>query len=86
MAQERGIRVITHEVAFQPFSTFFTDGEATAYPIDIPEEFELSDEQNATLDTYLSKRFQGDFTMAGIRFWPEMKELDDGFAKENCRA
>ena len=82
VAQARGIRVVTHEVAFQPFSTFFTDGEATAYPIDIPEEFELSEEQNATLDTYLSKRFQGDFTMAGIRFWPEMKELDEGLLKK----
>ena len=39
VAQQRGIRVITHEVAFQPFSAFFTDGEATAYPIEIPEEF-----------------------------------------------
>lgn len=82
VAEERGIHVITHEVAFQPFSTFFTDGEATAYPIEIPEEFELSTEQNTALDAYLSKRFQGDFTMAGIRFWPEMRELDEGLIKK----
>jgi hypothetical protein len=78
VSQQRGIRVITHEVAFQPFSAFFTDGQATAYPIDIPEDFELSPKQNARLDTYLEHRFQGQFTMAGIRFWPEMRGLDEG--------
>ncbi len=72
IAQKRGIRVITHEVGLQPASAFFTDGEATAYPIHIPDEFELNDDQNAKLDAYLAKRFQGDFTMAGIKFWPNM--------------
>ena len=79
IAQKRGIRVITHEVGLQPASAFFTDGEATAYPIHIPDEFELNDEQNAKLDTYLAKRFQGDFTMAGIKFWSDMKGLDESF-------
>jgi hypothetical protein len=79
LAQKRGIRVITHEVGLQPASAFFTDGEATAYPIHIPDEFELSDEQNAKLDAYLAKRFQGDFTMAGIKFWADMKGLDKSF-------
>ena len=79
IAQKRGIRVITHEVGLQPASAFFTDGEATAYPIHIPDEFELNDEQNAKLDAYLAKRFQGDFSMAGIKFWPNMKGLDETF-------
>ena len=79
IAQQRGIRVITHEVAFQPFSAFFTEGQATAYPIDIPKDFELSPQQNARLDAYLEQRFQGQFTMAGIRFWPEMRGLDKEF-------
>ncbi|MBN2549655.1 MAG: hypothetical protein JXB15_10885 [Anaerolineales bacterium] len=73
---QMGFRTVTHEVGFQPFSAFFTEGEATAYPIHIPEEFELSAEQNARLDAYLEKRFQGKFSMAGIRFWPEMRGLD----------
>jgi hypothetical protein len=81
-AQKRGIRTITHEVSFQPFSAFFTDGQATAYPIAIPADFELSPEQNATLDAYLEKRFQGQFTMAGIRFWPEMQGLDAAFQEK----
>ena len=79
IAQKRGIRVITHEVGLQPASAFFTEGEATAYPIHIPEEFELDEEQNAKLDAYLAKRFQGDFTMAGIKFWADIKGLDESF-------
>jgi hypothetical protein len=82
IAQKRGIRVITHEVGLQPASAFFTDGEATAYPIHIPDEFELNDEQNAKLDEYLARRFQGDFTMAGIKFWADMKGLDEVFLQK----
>ena len=82
IAQQRGLRVITHEVGLQPASAFFTDGEATAYPIHIPDDFELNEEQNAKLDAYLAKRFQGDFTMAGIKFWANMKGLDDSFLQK----
>ncbi len=78
-ARKHGIRTITQEVSFQQFSAFFTDGDATAYPIEIPTDFELTETQNHRLDDYLSKRFKGDFTMAGIRFWPEMNGLDDDF-------
>jgi hypothetical protein len=82
VAQRRGIRVITHEVGLQPASAFFTEGEATAYPIAIPDDFELNDEQNAKLDAYLAKRFQGNFTMAGIKFWADMKGLDESFLQK----
>ena len=77
VAKSRGVRVITHEVGFRPFSVFFTDGQATAYPMDIPESFELSEEENQQLDSYLRQRFQGQFTMAGIKFWPQMSGLSD---------
>jgi len=79
LAQKRGLRVITHEVGLQPATAYFTEGEATAYPINIPDEFELNDEQNAKLDAYLARRFQGDFTMAGVKFWADMKRLDESF-------
>jgi hypothetical protein len=82
IAQKRGIRVVTHEVGLQPASAYFTDGEATAYPINIPDNFELNEEQNKKLDDYLAKRFQGDFTMAGIKFWADMKGLDESFLKK----
>ncbi|MFN8384115.1 MAG: hypothetical protein U0V02_19425 [Anaerolineales bacterium] len=82
LAHKRGLRVITHEVGLQPATAYFTEGEATAYPIAIPESFEMSDEQNAKLDAYLAKRFQGDFTMAGIKFWADIKGLDESFLKK----
>jgi len=82
MAKKRGLKVITHEVGLQPATAYFTEGEATAYPIHIPIEFELNEEQNAKLDAYLVKRFQGDFTMAGIKFWADMKGLDESFLQK----
>ncbi len=81
LAQKRGIPVISHEVGLLPMTAFFTPGEATAYPIDIPESFELDAEQNARLDAYLEQRFQGNFSMAGVRFWPEMKPLSEEFLR-----
>ena len=78
---ERGVRVISHEVGLMPFSGFFTDGEATAYPIDIPVDFTLDDRQNARLDAYLSNRFQGHFLMAGVQFWPEIRNLSPEFTQ-----
>jgi hypothetical protein len=82
ISQRRGVRVVTHEVGLQPATAFFTDGEATAYPIHIPDEFELNEEQNTKLDAYLAKRFQGDFSMAGIKFWADMKGLDESFLQK----
>ncbi len=75
VARQRGVRVITHEVCHQPLSAFFSSGEATAYQIEIPPDFELNPEQDKRLDAYLEQRFQGNFSMAGIRFWPEMQKL-----------
>jgi len=81
ISRGRGIRVITHEVNLQPYSAFFTDGEATIYPMDIPDDFQLSAAQNQVLDDYLTKRFKGDFRMAGIKFWSKMDQLPDEFLK-----
>ncbi len=77
VARQRDLRTVAHEVGFQRFSTFFTEGEPTAYPMQIPDDFELDFEQNARLNVYLEKRFQGKFSMAGIQFWPEMRGLDE---------
>jgi hypothetical protein len=74
---DRGIRVITHEVGVLPFTAFFTAGEATAYPLEIPDSFQLTPEMDKQLDDYLSHRFSGNFTTAGIKFWPEMNHLDE---------
>jgi hypothetical protein len=82
VAQQRGLRVITHEVGLEPATAYFTEGEATAYPIHIPDDFEMNEAQNARLDAYLSKRSKGDFTMAGVKFWVGMKGLDESFLKK----
>ncbi len=84
IAHQRGLRVITHEVGLQPATAYFTEGEATAYPIHIPDDFEMNEAQNAKLDAYLAKRFQGDFTMAGIKFWADMKGLDEAFLQKTA--
>ena len=76
-AQRRNLPVISHEVALRPLTAYFTTGEATAYPIDLPKDYALTTEQEARLDDYLANRMQGEFTMAGVRFWPEMKGLDE---------
>jgi hypothetical protein len=82
VARQRGLRVITHETGFLPFTGFFTDGNATAYPLDPPAGFELTPEQNARLDAHLELRFQGNFSIAGVRFWPEIKKLDEPFLEK----
>jgi hypothetical protein len=82
VTRQRGVRVVTHEVGLQPFSGYFTEGEATAYPIHIPKDFELDAQQNARLDAYLEKRFRGQFSMAGVRFWEDMKGLDEAFLQK----
>lgn len=79
VAKQHGIPSFSHEVGIAPNSAFFTEGSATAYPVVIPDDFQLSEEQNAKLDSYLSKRFKGDFNMAGVKFWPEMSGLDKEF-------
>ncbi len=82
VASQHGIPSFSHEVGMTPFSGFFTQGEATAYPVTIPDDFQLNEEQNAKLDAYLEKRFNGKFTMAGLQFWREISSLDSNFLKK----
>ncbi|NPV57482.1 MAG: hypothetical protein HPY76_12525 [Anaerolineae bacterium] len=84
-ARRRGVKVVSHEVGLQPMSAFFTTGEATAYPIDIPDSFELDPGQSRRLDEYLEERFQGRFSMAGIQFWQEMRALSPEITAKMAR-
>lgn len=81
-AQKRQIPVYTHEVGMLPRSAFFTSGEATAYPVEIDNDFFLDKDQTQRLDNYLAKRFEGDFSTAGIRFWPEMRKPDNNLLEK----
>ena len=74
-AQSSGIRVITHEVGLQPFSAFFSHQEATFREVELGEGEKLSEQESQRLDRYLEDRFQGDFSMAGIRFWDKMEDI-----------
>ena len=85
VAQKRGLPVYSHEVGMLPLSAFFTDQEATAYPVRVDDDFHLTEEQNRVLDDFLSKRVQGKFVTAGIQFWPVMKSLDDRFLEKVAR-
>ncbi len=82
MARKASIPCYSHEVGLRPFSAFFTEGEATAYPLKIPADFELDEAQNARLDSYLEQRSKGNFKMAGVQFWPEMSELPKPFIEK----
>ena len=79
IAQRHGLPVYSHEVGMLPLSAFFTADEATAYPVKVDEHFSLSSEQHNRLDEYLSRRTKGKFITAGVKFWPEMKDLDSAF-------
>lgn len=82
ISKKRSLPVVTHEVGLRPLTGFFTPGEATAYPIDIPDDFEMTPEQDARLDAYLDKRFKGQFSMAGVKFWPEIHALGEEFRQK----
>jgi hypothetical protein len=72
-----GIPVITHEVGLRPLSAFFSHEHATFREVDVLEEYSLSDDENHRLDSYLEARWSGNFTMAGIRFWPGVQPLPE---------
>ncbi len=80
VALQRDIPVVTYEVGFRPHSAFFSHGLAPECPIDIPSGFRLGVHEEQELDRCLEQRFGGDFTMGGVRFWPEMTSLGDEFA------
>jgi len=82
LAQLHGLWVVTHEVGLQPYSAYFTHGQATAYPIDIPPGYRLTQAQDERLNRYLEERMKGNFSMAGIRFWPEIAGLGDDFLQK----
>lgn len=85
LALARGLWVVTHEVGLQPYTAYFTHGQATAYPIDIPAGYHLTPAQDERLNHYLQQRLKGNFTMAGIRFWPEMASLGQTFLQKAAR-
>lgn len=75
VALRKNIPVITHEVGLRPYSAFFSHGDATFREVDLPSDYSLGDQEDRRLDAYIKSRIQGQFTMAGIKFWPQMRDL-----------
>ena len=79
LGKQRGIPTFTHEIGLMPNTAIFTEGEATACPIELPDDFEMTPERDAKLDAYLSQRMKGSFSTAGVQFWPDMQALSRDF-------
>lgn len=75
VATAHDVPTITYEVGHRPLSTFFSPGIAPEYSLSIPDSFQLGTAEHAVLDQYMARRIQGDFTMGGVRVWPEMRHL-----------
>ena len=75
LALKREIAVVTHEVGLKPLSAFFSHDHATFRAVQVPDEAELSSDWESDLESYLSDRREGHFSMAGVQFWPEMEIL-----------
>ena len=79
LGKQRNIPTFTHEIGLMPNTAIFTEGEATACPIELPDDFEMTPERDEKLDAYLSKRMKGSFSTAGVQFWPDMQALSPEF-------
>jgi len=77
VARRRGLPVVTHEVGLRPFSAFFSHAEATFREVEMPKDYQLGDAQRQALEAELTARQQGRFSMAGVRFWPQMQALPE---------
>ena len=79
LGKQRNIPTFTHEIGLMPNTAIFTEGEATACPIELPDDFEMTPDRDAKLDAYLSRRMKGSFSTAGVQFWPDMQALSPEF-------
>jgi len=77
VARRRGLPVVTHEVGLRPFSAFFSPADATFREVELPADYQLGDAQRQALEAELTARREGRFSMAGVRFWPQMHALPD---------
>jgi hypothetical protein len=77
LAKKHDTPVVTHEVGLKPLSAFFSHEHATFREVDLPTDTELEGNWRADLESYLSERREGQFSMAGVRFWPQMDTTPD---------
>jgi len=75
VALRHRIPVVTHEVGLRPFSGFFSHDHATFREVDLPTQEAFESDWEKQVDAYLELRRRGQFSMAGIEFWPQIKSL-----------
>jgi hypothetical protein len=81
LAERFGFRVITHEIGLRPYSAFFSRDHATFRKVALPDESPWTEAERGKLEEWVRSRTRGDFTMAGIRFWPEMQPIPPGLRR-----
>ncbi len=75
VALRHRIPVVTHEVGLRPFSSFFSHDHATFREVDLTAREAFESGWEIQVDSYLEQRRRGQFSMAGIEFWPQIKSL-----------
>ena len=82
IAREYGVPVTTYEGGLRSGTIFLEHDQAVGFEVAVPDGFELGEAMNRVIDGYLSQRFKGDFVIGGMRFWPEMNDLDDSLLEK----
>lgn len=82
LAERVGVRVITHEIGLRPFSAFFSRDHATFRKVALPNESPWTDAERGKLEEWVRTRTRGEFTMAGIHFWPRMRPIPPGLRRK----
>jgi hypothetical protein len=85
IARTMDIPVITHEVGLRPLSAFFSHDEATFRRVELPDGARLTGPQQNEVEQVLASRIRGDFSMAGVRFWPRMDGLPKSVRDQGAR-
>ena len=75
VALQKGLPVVAYETSFPLLTVFLSHGIAAGGgSITIPEDFQMTINQEADLDAYMSQRIRGTVGQAGL--WPEMKGIE----------
>ena len=83
--EENGVNVITFESGYKENSIYFTNENATDYEFPFDVSKKLTTFEKNKLDNYLEKRFSGNFTRSGTKYWNKVTDVDDNL-KRKCES
>ncbi len=75
--QAENVPTFSWEIGFSPYSALLSNQLAPDAEVSIPAGFTMTRERDAQLDQLLSRRWKGDFSMGGVRFWKEMVDWEE---------